>query len=383
MVLDIGAGSGLLSMMAARAGADSVVAVELSGHMCDVAEQVISSNGLSSKVVVLQRDSRRMFAATSEGLRAGRKPDGEAPELVRQADVLVFEVFDSGLIGEGALHLTALAQHRLLLPDATVIPASARVFCQPIQFRHERCCGVDVQQLNQYSWRADYDGVELAAVQEQWCALADPVQIFEFNFANAPAHVEPAALVLHVSATGSGVVNALAVWFELQLDEHEVLTTSPHSTGKGATWQNAVMFVPEMRVAPGDELCIEASHDTYSISATVRPAPAVRLLTGAVGADASSAGAACGRRQRSDVDGRAAVRPRVAQGARHNGGRQRANHEEHRPVAHRAPPCSDRRHAPWQPARRRGAGGGCGSCILHAYVLLKRCEGSRTRLRAV
>jgi hypothetical protein len=271
MVLDIGAGSGLLSMMSARAGADSVVGVELNGHMCDVAEQVISANGLSDKCIILQRDSRRMFAATSEGLMRGRKPDGAAPELTRQADILVFEVFDSGLIGEGALHLTAMASHRLLLPDAAIIPASARVFCQPLEFRLSDCCGVDVAHLNQYNWRPDYDGVELAAKKEQWTPLAEPVEIFAFDFADAVQNSSPATTAKEVPATCGGILNAVAVWFELQLDEHEVLTTSPYTTDKGPTWQNAVMFVPETRVGPGDSISLEASHDTYSITVTVRP----------------------------------------------------------------------------------------------------------------
>ena len=266
MVIDIGAGSGLLSMMAARAGADSVVAVEQSSHMCDVAEKTIATNGLSSQCIVLQRDARRMFCATSEGLRAGRKPDGEAPELDRQADILVFEVFDSGLIGEGALHLTVLAKHRLLLPHARIIPAAARVFCQPIEYRVARCGGVDVEHLNKYNWRADYEGVNLDANREQWTALAEPVQVFDFDFSDT-ANSAPASASFDACVTQPGVLNAVSLWFELQLDEHETLTTSPD--GKGGTWQNAVFFVDELRVAPGDQLRIEASHDTYSITLTV------------------------------------------------------------------------------------------------------------------
>ncbi len=270
MVLDIGAGSGLLSMMAARAGADNVVAVEMTSHMCDVAEQVINSNGLSSQCIVLQRDARRMFAATSPGLRAGRKPDGEAPELVRQADIMVFEVFDSGLIGEGALHLTTMASHRLLLPDAVIVPAAARVFCQPIEYRLTDCCGVDVRQLNRYNWRADYEGVDLRTLADAWTPLSEPVQIFDFCFTSAAQYMEPATVILEASATRDGVLNAVALWFDLELDAHETLSTNPHQHGKGPTWQNAVMFVQETRVQTGDVLKLRASHDTYSITVQAR-----------------------------------------------------------------------------------------------------------------
>ena len=49
-----------------------------------------------------QKDARRMFTKESQGLiKMGLKPDGTMPEMDRGADILVYEVFDSGLIGEG------------------------------------------------------------------------------------------------------------------------------------------------------------------------------------------------------------------------------------------------------------------------------------------
>ena len=48
LALDVGAGSGLLSMLAARAGADKVVSVEMSQHMCDVGEECTVMNGFAN-----------------------------------------------------------------------------------------------------------------------------------------------------------------------------------------------------------------------------------------------------------------------------------------------------------------------------------------------
>lgn len=71
------------------------------------------------------------------------------------------QVFDSGCIGEGVLHLLAAAQARLLAPGAAQVPLSARVWCQPIQLRVGRVAGFDCSQANRWRWRPDYEGLEL------------------------------------------------------------------------------------------------------------------------------------------------------------------------------------------------------------------------------
>lgn len=64
MALDCGAGTGILSMFASRAGADSVVGLEMSAGMCDAAGAIIARNGFAGRrgtppSVTLVRHSRR------------------------------------------------------------------------------------------------------------------------------------------------------------------------------------------------------------------------------------------------------------------------------------------------------------------------------------
>jgi SAM-dependent methyltransferase len=269
MVLDVGSGSGILGMLAARAGADVVVGVELSSHMCEVADRAICDNQLTARCSVIQGDARRLFAATSTGLRSGLKPDGRTPELERQADVLVFEVFDAGLIGEGAIHLAALAKLRLLLPDALVVPAAARLFVQPIELRVGSVCGVNVEPLSRFEWRPDYEGLELGRMPGQWRPLAEPALAFCFDFASLGEHLQPLEKTLELTATSDGAVDAFAFWFELALDEHETLSTAP-CAGKGSTWPNAVLHLsPAANVKKGEPLAVTVRHDTYSVTASV------------------------------------------------------------------------------------------------------------------
>ena len=56
-VVDIGGGSGLLAMMAARAGAEQVVTVERVGDMAECASRVLEANGFGGKVSVVHGSS--------------------------------------------------------------------------------------------------------------------------------------------------------------------------------------------------------------------------------------------------------------------------------------------------------------------------------------
>lgn len=52
IVMDIGAGTGILSIFAARAGAKHVYAIEYS-HTAKLARRIVAENGLSDKITVI------------------------------------------------------------------------------------------------------------------------------------------------------------------------------------------------------------------------------------------------------------------------------------------------------------------------------------------
>ena len=104
VVLDVGAGSGILSLFAARAGASRVYAVEAT-TVAALAEQLAAANGVSDIVRVIQGD---MF-------------DVELPERV---DVIVSEWLGGFGIDEGMLVPVIAARDRWLKPGGTMIPQS-------------------------------------------------------------------------------------------------------------------------------------------------------------------------------------------------------------------------------------------------------------------
>lgn len=58
---------------------------------------------------------------------------GTETDMERRADVIVSEIFDSELLGEGLLPSMRDAQLRLLAPGGTVIPTRAVIWGQLIQ----------------------------------------------------------------------------------------------------------------------------------------------------------------------------------------------------------------------------------------------------------
>eukprot|EP00951_Prasinocladus_malaysianus_P032341 scaffold314486_cov36-Prasinocladus_malaysianus.AAC.1 len=86
------------------------------------------------------------------------------------------QVFDCGLIGEGAFHIFGSIQSKLVSEDYILVPASARVFCQGIEMRTQTTAGFDVSQLNRYRWRPDYEGIELAGCRQLWKPLSNIVE---------------------------------------------------------------------------------------------------------------------------------------------------------------------------------------------------------------
>lgn len=73
--------------------------------MADIAEKIISTNGFRDKIRLIRRRSTEVRIGT---------------EMARKANILVTEVFDTELIGEGAIATFNLA-HKHLLTVSIVI----------------------------------------------------------------------------------------------------------------------------------------------------------------------------------------------------------------------------------------------------------------------
>jgi predicted RNA methylase len=251
IVLEIGTGSGLLSMMAARLGAAKVITCEAIPMIAAKAVAIIKRNGFADRIKVLSRSSN------------GLKISAEYPAL---ADILVTEIFDDGLLGEGAFGAIDYAREHLLKPGAQLIPCGARVMAMCIEsreifenYRVEGVSGFDLSGFNEFSVRG-YVGCHLDKFKYR--ALSSPKELFVFDFNKI---TRKGVMPCEFEISDSGVSHAIAYWFELQLDEKTKISTGP-GLSRLSCWKQAVQLAETPRpITKGDRLKLTAHHDSDGI----------------------------------------------------------------------------------------------------------------------
>ncbi|MFV2178034.1 50S ribosomal protein L11 methyltransferase [Actinomadura sp. LOL_016] len=256
LVLDIGAGSGLLAMMAARAGARGVVACEGQPSVAQTAVEVVRTAGYDDTVRVVPKMSTRM---TVPG------------DLPRRADLLVTEIVDCGLLGEGILGTIAHAREHLLTPDATIMPCRARVYAQLVESVHlhrknhvGKLHGFDLAPFNRLSTLEYFDS---RLHRHEHRVLSEPLQVFDFDLSTADA--SPQRVDLQVRPTSPGRLHAIAFWFEMDLVPGVTVTNAP---GVESHWKQAIQCVPvPPLVQPGDPVAVTALHDGRHVRFEVAP----------------------------------------------------------------------------------------------------------------
>jgi SAM-dependent methyltransferase len=248
-VLEIGTGTGLLAMMAARAGAAEVITCEMNAAVADAAVEIIARNRLADRVRVIAKHST---ALTLE-------------DLGGPADLLVSEIVSNDLLGEGVLAAHVDAVGRLLKPRAPVIPARGRVrvaLAHDSRWSEERMesvSGFDLTAFNRLGTPSRNVSVGTRRIELR----SQPVDLMSFDF--AAASLAPPAARECALVAGDGPINGVAQWIAIDLDAHERYENPP-TPGSTSCW--AVVFWPLERPIhppPGTPLGVCGSHDSESL----------------------------------------------------------------------------------------------------------------------
>ena len=264
-VLDFGTGSGLLALYACEAGATAVVGVDTSAHVLACAREIARATPHAAAVRFVHKDCRRLEAGRDFGDRA---------------DVLVMELFDYGLLGEGCLHFARHAWAHCLRADARMVPRGAALRAVLVELGEaETGDGLDVRCLGTRRFQPDYYGLRLE--EEAHRRLSAPFDVFDFDFSRASALADgylEGAWRGDVEVTATGRLNAVVFWHVLDLGDGADLATGPDDAE--TCWLQACQPLEEVSVAQGTRLALQATHQGSRCTFSVDRARGAAARTG-------------------------------------------------------------------------------------------------------
>ncbi|KAI9115208.1 hypothetical protein K1719_013527 [Acacia pycnantha] len=253
VVMDVGCGTGILSLFAAQAGASRVIAIEASAKMAAVASKVANDNGLflrgknQSQADGLQKGVMEVVQGMVEEV------DENVELQPHSVDVLLSEWMGYCLLYESMLSSVLYARDRWLKPGGAILPDRATIFvagfgkggtCLPFW---ENVCGFDMSCIGKelVNDAAQFPKVDVLDSED---LVTNSVILQSFDLATmkpnevdffATATLEPMLNVSDTkhldSKTGCCWCYGVVLWFETGFTSRfcreapAVLSTSPYT----------------------------------------------------------------------------------------------------------------------------------------------------------
>lgn len=232
VVIDVGAGTGVMSLFAARAGARKVYAIE-STPIARLAERIVAANGGSDVIEVIEADASSV-------------------ELPEKADLIVTECMGNFVYSDAMLGVLADCR-RLLKPDGRVCPRRITVhlgptFLAPIfgEFGFWEKPRYDID----FSLARDSAVNDTYAIQCPTAKLlcAQPAFFGEIR----PTEPVPAAdHAVTFTVERAGPIDTVLGWFDAELADGVLLQTGP---GHSTHWGQLAFPVPPFVAEEGGQL---------------------------------------------------------------------------------------------------------------------------------
>jgi hypothetical protein len=245
VVIDVGAGSGLLSMLAARTGARAVYALEC-GPMAEVARHLVHANGLEGVITVEPCHSTQW----------------QAPE---PANAILCETLGFAIFDEGFRESLTDARERMLAPGGTLVPCRLRTFAVPVSpienLPHlgglNELCGFDFRPLTRLL-RAASQRAYVPVENE----LANRAELWDLDCYTMPAS-ELMDRQMSFTIHKTGLLGGFLLWFEADLGGGISLgNRCPHWSNH---WGQLFLAAKQQQeVCPGDDVRLQIRYTSAS-----------------------------------------------------------------------------------------------------------------------
>ncbi|CAL5321166.1 unnamed protein product [Camellia sinensis] len=270
VVVDVGAGSGILSLFAAQAGAKHVYAVEAS-EMVEYARKLIAGNPLLAQRITVVK---------------GKVEEVELPEKV---DILISEPMGTLLVNERMLETYVIARDRFLVPNGKMFPTIGRIHMAPFSdeylyveiankalfWQQRSYYEVDLTPLYGFAFQGYFSQPVVDAFDPS--LLVAPAISHTINFTSIKEEeLYEIDVPLKFKAPAGTRIHGLACWFDVLFDGSTVqrwLSTAPGAATTHWYQLRCVLSQP-LYVMPGQEITgqlhmIAHNAQSYSINLTM------------------------------------------------------------------------------------------------------------------
>ncbi|MFK5950984.1 MAG: 50S ribosomal protein L11 methyltransferase [Methylococcales bacterium] len=208
IVVDMGAGTGLLSIWALQAGAKKVYAIEKTSAI-HLAIEIAKANNCLDKIEFINENSMNV-------------------ELPERANVLISETLGSFGIDENTIQFTNDARNRFLIEGGTLIPQSIELFIAPVS---------DVHAYNKIDFWRHIPGIDFTPAFDLFSKKIMVESINKNGLLSTPASIGVIDLTrnikeifetrIYMQMEKAGTIHGVAGWFCTKLCDGIEITTSP------------------------------------------------------------------------------------------------------------------------------------------------------------
>ncbi|KAL8160838.1 hypothetical protein V2J09_012327 [Rumex salicifolius] len=232
IVLDVGAGTGILSLFCAKAGAKHVYAVECS-HMADMAKQIVETNGFSNVITVLK----------------GKLEELDLP--VPKVDIIVSEWMGYFLLYENMLNTVLYARDKWLTNGGLVLPDKASLFLTAIE-------DADYKEDKIEFWNSVY-GFDMSCIRKE--AIMEPLvdtvnqnqivtnsQLLKtMDISKMTAGDASFTAPFKLIAERNDYIHALVAYFDVSFTKcHKLMGFSTGPKSRNTHWKQTVLYLEDV-----------------------------------------------------------------------------------------------------------------------------------------
>jgi len=244
VVIDVGAGTGILSMLAANAGARRVIGIERS-DMAILAKELVKKNNLQAQVEIFHGDANDLI-------------------LEEKADVIISEWLGHMAYVERMFHSVIQVRDKHLKPGGVMLPSSVNVMLAPIDdgeyykkegpgfWQQNKIHGIDFSSLTKKEHDMGYSNLLHVPCK---FLLSKGQTIHYQKMIDARPGDEWCMNSVDFVMERDGTLNGLVGWFSTELSHSTILDTAPHLPR--THWAQTYFPYYPMKVKKGDVVHVD------------------------------------------------------------------------------------------------------------------------------